>query len=137
MSSEAGVPSDALVIRFKPMDPERCLKRIDQDHRDTGHYCLSVFADTQRPGESEEDLKTRLLAASEHQGISPSSNKVFFICARAEKLYERKFTFLKDDDDREVPEHYSVDFGPNEPTLEDVNRFLGAFDPDPEKRPKR
>ncbi|MFJ3618003.1 hypothetical protein ACIPSH_07580 [Streptomyces iakyrus] len=134
MSSEAEVPPDALVLRFKPMDPERCLKRLDQDFRATGDYSLSVFADVQRPGETVEDLKRRLLAASELQGINPISNKAYYVCTRAEKLLERKFTFRKDEDGDEVPEHYSVDFGSTAPTLEDVERFLEAFDDAPEKR---
>ncbi|GAA3801060.1 hypothetical protein GCM10022403_039190 [Streptomyces coacervatus] len=135
MSSEAEVPPDALVLRFKPMDPERCLKRIAIDHRDTGHYCLSVFADAPRPDETQEELKARLLAASELQGMNPKSNKTYWQCTQAEKLLERKFAFRKDGGD-EVPEHYSVDFGSAEPTLEDVNRFIEAFDDEPEKRPR-
>ncbi|MFF8485128.1 hypothetical protein [Streptomyces antibioticus] len=134
MSSEAEVPPHALVLRFKPMDPERCLKRLNQDFRDTGDYSLSVFADVQHPSETVDQLKSRLLAASELQGINPSTNKAYYVCTRAEKLLERKFTFRKDDDGGEVSEHYSVYFGSSTPTLEDVKRFLEAFDDAPEKR---
>ncbi|MFD9880112.1 hypothetical protein ACFWZT_01440 [Streptomyces alboflavus] len=134
MSSEAEVPPDALVLRFKPMDPERCLKRLNQDYRDTGDYSLSVFADTQRSDETLDELKCRLLAASALQGINPSTNKAYYLCTRAAKLLERKFTFRKDEDGEEVREHYSVYFGSVAPTLEDVERFLEAFDDVPEKR---
>lgn len=134
MSSEAEVPPDALVLRFKPMDPERCLKRLNQDYRATGDYSLSVFLDTPHQGETLEALKRRLLAASELQRIRAESNKVYYVCTRAEKLLERKFTFRKDEDDDEVPEHYSVYFGSAEPTLEDIERFLEAFNDTPEKR---
>ncbi|MFE9685796.1 hypothetical protein [Streptomyces sp. NPDC006285] len=136
MSSEAEVPPDALVLRFKPMDPERCLKRLNQDFRDTGDYSLSVFADVQGADETVDQLKARLLSASELQGMKPSSNKAYYVCTRAEALIERKFTFRKDEEGDEVPEHYSVDFGPSAPTLEDVERFLEAFSDVPEKRSK-
>ncbi|MEU5968897.1 hypothetical protein [Streptomyces globisporus] len=134
MSSEAEVPPDALVLRFKPMDPERCMKRLNQDYRDTGDYSLSVFVGTQRQGETVDALKLRLLAASELQGMRPESNKVYYVCTRAEKLLERKFTFRKDESEDEVAEHYSVYFGSAAPTLEDIERFLEAFDDAPEKR---
>ncbi|ROQ96790.1 hypothetical protein EDE04_3259 [Streptomyces sp. 2132.2] len=71
------------------------------------------------------------------QGILASSNKAYYVCTRAENLLEQGFTFRKDDDgSMEVAEHYSVDFGPDAPTVEDVNRFIKSFDPDPVRRPK-
>lgn len=134
MPEEVDVPPEALVIRFKPLNRETCLKRAKQDHRDTGRYGLSVFADVSRPGETEAELKLRLLAASEVQGMNPATNEKYHLCIRASELLDRKLTFWKDGDEGEVAEHYSVDFGAQEPTLDDMDRFISAFNPDAEKR---
>lgn len=126
MSAE--LPRDALVIRFRPVGSEEVLRSAGKWYRYTGHYRLSVFAATPLEGESEADLRARLLKASELGGIDPAGNKKYYVCARAAELYDRGFLFCKDGDDDEVDEHYSVDLGPA-PTIDDVARFLAAFGP--------
>lgn len=121
------VPRDAIVIRFKPTDPERVLQRAERDHRYSGTYGLSVFAAAPLPGEAEPDTIDRLLRASELANIRPDSNPRYYVCSRAGELLDRGFTFTKDGDDDEVAEHYTVDLGPG-PTVEETKSFVQAFD---------
>lgn len=120
------MPRDALVIRFRPTNPDAVFAWAEKEHRRTDRYRLSVFADAKREGESAEDLRVRLLEASELAGVDRSRNSKYYVCARAGELLDRGFTFWKDGDDDEVSEHYSVDLGPG-PTVEDVVRFLEPF----------
>lgn len=122
------VPPDALVIRFRPTDPESVLRRAEVSARLDGRYLLSVFADAPTAGESEIDLRARLLKASEMSGLPADKNKKYYVCTRAKELLDRGFAFCKDGDDDELDEHYSVDLG-SSPTLGDVCRFLEAFGP--------
>lgn len=68
------LPRDAIVIRFTPRTPEKILERAERDHRLSGRYALSVFADTQRVNESRQDTLARLLAASELSAIDAARN---------------------------------------------------------------
>jgi hypothetical protein len=124
----ARVASDALVIRFRPTDPDRVLRIAALEFRRIGRYRLSVFAAAKRPGETDATLRRRLLEASELAGMDPANNPKFYVCAEAGELLERGFVFYKDGDDDERDEHYSVDLGADA-TREDVERFLGAFGP--------
>ena len=117
------VPEDALVVRFKPVDPHSVYARAAREHRRVNRYAISVFADGHRPGEMDEDVIRRLLAASELAGLDPSRNRKYWLCAAASELTERGFFFFKDGDEGEVPEHFSVDLG-RSPTISDVERFL-------------
>jgi hypothetical protein len=122
----AEVPEDALVIRFRPAMPADVLRSAEKEHKRIGRHRLSVFADAARAGETEERLLLRLLKASLPL-INPAKNPKVFICTRARALLELGFTFWKDgEDDAEPDEHYSVDLGTGA-TVEDVERFLGAF----------
>lgn len=118
---------DAIVIRFRPISPDSVLRSAEREFRRAGRYGLSVFADVPRDGESADAVITRLLAASELAGMSPQDNPKYYVCSRAEQLLHEGFTFVKDGDDDELAEHYTVDLG-DEPRLVDVERFLGAFD---------
>lgn len=89
----AEVPHDAIVIRFRPTDPETVLKRAERDSRRSGAWRLSVFADVQRRGETEQDTINRLLAVSELSGIKAADSPRYFVCVRAEKLLSRGFVF--------------------------------------------
>jgi len=122
------MPAEALVIRFRPTDPDSVLGWAQKEFRHSGCYRLSVFADVQKPDETENDLIRRLLVTSEMSGIDPKNNKKYFVCTRAAELLERGFTFWKDGDDDEQDEHYSVDLGVDA-TRDDVVRFLGVFSP--------
>ena len=122
----ADVQPDALVIRFRPTDPESVLNWAAKAHRDCGRYLLSVFADKARHGESDADLRKRLLDAAGISGLDLANQKKYYVCTQAKELLDRGFAFTKDEDDDEMVEHYSVDLG-TEPTLEDVTRFLDAF----------
>ncbi|WP_103956478.1 hypothetical protein [Nonomuraea solani] len=123
----ADVPRDAVVIRFRPTMPEDVLRSAGKWYRFTGVYGLSVFTDVAHAAESEHDVIGRLLKASEMSNIDPAKNKKFYICTSAGKIMDAGFSFRKDGDDDERPEHYTVDLG-EQPTLEVVERFLEAFD---------
>lgn len=124
--SAADVPPEALVIRFRPTDPQKVLESAAKEHRLTGHYRLSVFADSPRPGETEAQLRLRLVQAAGLSGIDLNNQRKYFVCTQAKELLDSPFTFWKDGDDDEKDEHYSVDLG-DEPTVDDVKRFLAAF----------
>jgi hypothetical protein len=121
------LPDDAVVIRFRPTAPDSVLANAAKEARRTGAYRLSVFADKPRPGESQEDVIHRLLAASELAGIPADSNPKYYVCTQAAELISRNLTLWKDEDDDEVAEHYSVDLG-DDPSVADAERFLDAFD---------
>jgi hypothetical protein len=122
----ADVGRDAVVIRFWPVDPDKVWKKATMENQRIGHHRLSVFADTRRAHETDQDVIYRLLKSSE-VGINPASNKKFTVCTSAAELLDLGFTFWKDgDDDNEPDEHYSVDLGAVA-TREDAVRFLGAF----------
>lgn len=124
---QADVPEDAVVIRFRPTDPQSVLNSAEKEARRTGgRWAASVFADRPEPGESQEQVIARLLSASELSGIDPGKNARYFVCTQAKELLDRGFTFWKDEDDDELREHYSVVLGES-PTLEDAVNFLGAF----------
>ena len=129
----AEVSADALVIRFRPTAADSVWRSAEKEFKRIGRYRLSVFADVPVEGETDFELRVRLLRASELR-IDPAGNPKYFVCARAGDLLDRGFTFWRDgDDDEEADEHYSVDLG-TAPTVEDVERFLEAFGPG-EKRP--
>jgi len=128
---KVNVAPDAIVMRFPPVQPEAVLKKATQEHRRTGRYAVSVFADEAGQGESAEAVEARLLQASELAGIDPARNPNYYVC-RARVLLDMEFTFWKYDDEpdksKELPEHYSVDLG-QDPTLGDASRFVGVFGP--------
>ena len=123
---DADVPPDAMVLRFRPTDPESVLNWARKEYRRSGRHRLSVFTDVAHDGEDEQSVVERLLAAAELQGIDPKGNPNFSLCRSARLLEERGFSFHKDGDPDEPAEHYSVDIG-DQPTVVDVERFLGAF----------
>lgn len=125
---QANVPREALVIRFRPTDPEAVLGWAKKEYRRTGYHRLSVFADAPIGSESIHDLHVRLLKASELSGLTADKNKNYYVCTEAAKLLDAGFKFYKDGDDDETDEHYSVDLGV-EPDLDDVQRFLSTFGP--------
>jgi hypothetical protein len=129
---QADVPRDAVVVRFRPTEPGAVWNWAVKEHRRSGRYRLSVFADVRRGQETEQDVVRRLLEASELAGIDPERNKKYCLCTSAAELLDRNFTFWKDGDIDELDEHYSVDLG-TDAAPEDVDRFLGVFGP-PEER---
>lgn len=126
------VPSDALVIRFRPIAPDAVLRRAVNEFKRTGRHGASVFATTGRAGESDSAMRRRLLAVAELAGMSPENHPKYYVCAHARELIRRGFVFYKDGDDDERDEHYSVDLGPAA-TLDDAERFLEAFGPAEER----
>jgi hypothetical protein len=122
-----GLPGDAVVVRFRPTDPEKVLEWARKEFRRTGHYRLSVFADARRGDEDDAAVIQRLLEVSELVGLDASRNPRYYVCATSD-LQALNFAFYKDEDDDEPEEHYSVDLG-EDPTVEDVVRFLGPFGP--------
>ncbi|MGA7134015.1 MAG: hypothetical protein WBZ15_17030 [Mycobacterium sp.] len=119
-------PSDAVVLRFRPMSPQGVLDRaITEADRSEGKrlYAVSVWADNTNPGETREQLIARLLAASE---MRAASNAYYWECSTAQELVRRRFTFDKDGDDDEPEVHYVVVLG-EPPTLDDAQRFVEAF----------
>lgn len=120
------VDPDALVIRFTPVTAENVLARAERAYRRRGHWASSVFVGVKTDGEDDDALRARLLAASELHDLAPERNRKYWVCARAGDLLELGFVFMKDGDEDEAPEHFSVRLG-DSPSLEDVERFLGAF----------
>jgi hypothetical protein len=129
----ADVPRDAVIIRFRPTNPDAVWEWAGKEHRRTGRHRLSVFADVKRGQETEQDVVDRLLKASELAGIDPAKNKKYSLCTSAAELLDCSFTFWKDGDDDEEDQHYSVDLG-NDATPQDVTRFLSVFRPAEERR---
>ncbi|MEX1276573.1 MAG: hypothetical protein WEA75_06715 [Acidimicrobiia bacterium] len=122
----------AIVIRFRPTNPESVLAWAQKEHRRTGYFRLSVFADVAGPGEDDDAVIQRLLDASELAGVDPGGNKKFYVCTNASELLGLGFTFHKDEEEGESSEHWSVDIGAD-PSGDDALRFLSPFGP-PEGR---
>lgn len=129
VSQVAQAPSrDALVIRFVPIEPKHLLRHANKVFKRYGVNHVSVFADSQRPGETEDALIGRLLGAAELSGISASRNETFWYCSAASDLMDDGFRFVKDGYDGEVDEHYSIDLG-NSPTIQDTERLAAHLAP--------
>lgn len=130
---EADVPPQATVIRFRPTEPERVLASASKEYRRLAaegrapRYLLSVFAAVPMESEDEPAVIDRLVDAAGLSHIQLDGHRKVFICSRASQLYQAQFKFYKDGDEDELEEHYSVDLG-EEPTLDDVRRFLEQFD---------
>lgn len=121
------LPGDALVVRFSPTSAERVLRKAELLSRDSGGaHLVSVFVGVSGPDETQDAVLVRVLRATETD-FDPVKNRNFFVCARADTLVDRGFSFVKDGYAGEIAEHYSVDLGFS-PTLADVERFLGAFE---------
>lgn len=123
------VPRDAVVIRFRPTQVESVLSHALVEYRYSGRAGLSVFADVAGDNENRDALLARLLGLSELAGLDPGKNRKFWICSTAAELLDEQFVFYKDEDDDELPEHYSIDLG-GTPTPTSVGRFLGHFGPE-------
>lgn len=119
------LPRDAVVIRFRPVEPSRVMEWAAKEHRRTGRYRLWVFASVRGPGQSDEAAEARLLHAAGLAGIDLARQSKYFVCT-AGALLDAGFTFWKDEEPGEMAEHYSVDLG-EQLTLAVVNRFLGQF----------
>jgi len=137
----ADVARDAVVVRFSPFSYEGIAKSartsarhyMNPDHPDEARvYRISVFAAVKRPGESADDLLLRLARAAQLSGIQLERNAVMQV-GSAGTLLDERFTFWKDGYKDELGEHYSVDFGPDEPDVSQAQRFLRAF-PDKDRR---
>ncbi|MGV9710871.1 hypothetical protein ACWDTI_09425 [Gordonia sp. NPDC003424] len=70
----------------------------------------------------------RLLEAAELGGLDAARNPKYWVCTSARELLDRGFTFEKDDYPDEPKEHYSVVLSAAEPTFEDAERFIEAFE---------
>jgi hypothetical protein len=113
-------------VRFRPTDPVSVLGWAEKEFRRTDFYRLSVFADAPRGDEPRASVIGRLVEAAALSGIDPAKNRRVFVCASAGDLLDLNFLFYKDDEDDEVPEHYSIDLGPS-PDEAVVRRFLEPF----------
>lgn len=118
-------------MRFRPTAPDSVLNSAKKEHRRVGRYALSVFADVPRVwdngiAEEEQAVCRRLVrAAGLNSGIDLSGNPKYWV-APAASILDEGFLFIKDNDDDEIQEHYSVDLGSNA-GLETVERFLKVF----------
>lgn len=131
-------PREALVLRFPPGGPDH-VKKLRQEakyvHRHHAKrvgktepwYRLSVWADVAAPDEPRTELMQRLVRAAGlgRVQVDDERNSVFW-WAEAGDIYDAGFTFKKDEEPGEPPEHYSVDLG-DEPSREDVERFANTF----------
>ena len=118
-------------MRFRPSAPDSVLASAAKEYRRVGRYALSVFADVARPledgtVEDEEAVCRRLVAvAGLGGGINLAGNPRFW-STTAGLLLDRRFVFIKDEDDDEIDEHYSIDFG-TEANIDSISRFLEVF----------
>jgi hypothetical protein len=129
-------PPDALVLRFPPGGPDQVKKIINearythrhhQDRRAEPWYRLSIWADVPKPGEKDEDVLLRLVHAARLGRIKIEDvRNGRFWWTTANRLYQLGFDILKDGEDGEPAEHYSVDLG-HEASRETVGRFVSAF----------
>ncbi|SDR76340.1 hypothetical protein SAMN04488570_0304 [Nocardioides scoriae] len=136
MPEVVDLAADAVVIRFAPTSTEAVLKRARMEFRRAQHYGLSVFADSARPGESRDQLIARLLDDSQLAGIDPLNNKKYYVCAKAGNLVDSGFVLVKDgseEGEAELPTHYCVNLGEEDPSVAIAATFLAQFD-GPEKR---
>jgi hypothetical protein len=123
------VSREAVVIRFRPTQVESVLSHALVEHRLSGRAGLSVFADVAGDNEDRDALLTRLLGVSELAGLDPGKNQKFWLCSTAAELVDEGFVFYKDEDDDELPEHFSIDLG-GAPSSTKVELFLGHFGPE-------
>ena len=127
------LPSDAMVVRFRPTAAEDVLRWAGKSHRamfdparvERTFYRISVFADVKRPGEDDEALLQRLIRAAGLDGLNLGKNKHCWI-ARSGDLQGLDVPFCKDGYEGEPEEHYSLDLG-SHPTVGDVERVLSVF----------
>jgi hypothetical protein len=122
---QVNISRAAVVIRFRPVEPTSVLQWAAKEYRHSGHYRLSVFADAPAAGENSGAAEMRLVQAAGLAGIDLARQPKYFVCMAA-ALLDAGFAFWKDDGPGELAEHYSVDLG-EQPTLGDVNRFLGQL----------
>lgn len=122
---EVDIFRDAVVIRFRPVDPSAVIQWAAKEHRRSGRYQLSVFAAAPAQGESRQAVEARLVRAAGLAGVDLTRQSKYFVCT-AGVLLDSGFTFWKDDEPGEAAEHYSVDLGEHL-TLGAVIRFLGQF----------
>ncbi len=101
-------PPEALVLRFPPGGADEITKVrkeakwANRAHQKAGGvgtwYRLSVWVDAPLPGESEDDLKLRLIRAAGLAGlrIEDVRNSVFWT-TKVRELQARAFVFRKDE----------------------------------------
>ena len=119
------IDADAVVIRFRPTELDAVVRQAMKAYRYDGYYGLSVFADVKKSGESDEDTERRLVEVAHLGNISREGNRSYSV-ARAGDL--ERFSFRKDEkDDKEAPEHYTVDMGSLEELEATVADFLSSF----------
>jgi hypothetical protein len=100
----AEVPRDAVVIRFRPTEPDAVWNWACKEHRRIGRHRLSVFAAVRLKRETQQDVIDLLLRASELAGIDPERNKKYCVCTSAAEVLDLGFTFWRDGDDEERDE---------------------------------
>ena len=113
-----------VVLRLRPMSPEALLRSAENEYRRLQHHGVSVFADVQRPGESESDTIERLLDVSELGGMARADQ--YWVCTSAGSLLDRDFVFMKDEEPDELAEHYCVSLG-DRPDTQRAGLFAAAF----------
>lgn len=123
-ATRVDVPHEAHVIRFRPTEPAAVLHRAELEYRRAGVAGLSVFADVAKTDEDDQAVAARLIRAASLGGVRLTGNPKFYRTT-AGALYEKEFTFVKDNEDEEPAEHYSVDLGKAD--LDNVVRFLEVF----------
>lgn len=124
------IPDHAIVMRFRPTDPDRVLAQADKEYRNDSaeaglipHFGLSVWVGVPTADEPVLDTLKRLARAAD---IRWEGQKRVFVATRAERLVNQGFTFFKDCFAGEPAEHFCVRLPSLE--LDTVKRFLQAFD---------
>lgn len=86
-----------------------------------------MFATVAIEGETEDDVVRRLSGVAELDHMDLKSHPKLYVCARAGNILDAGFVFMKDEEMDEMAEHYCVDLGPNEPTLDRAEAFAALF----------
>jgi hypothetical protein len=79
------VPGDALVIRFRPTNPDSVLRRSVQEFKRIGRHGASVFVAAPEASETDAALRRRLLAVAELVGMTPENHPKFYVCTDGDR----------------------------------------------------
>lgn len=139
LTDDEAVPPHAVVIRFRPSTTDRVLETARNNHalegtEDEPRYFCSVFVDIEADDPEDPGTIQGLLEAAQLSNMRPPPQNKYYFVTKADEILGRGFAFKKDRYTGEHLKHYSVDLGAD-PSIEDAERFLEAFDQEKGKKP--
>lgn len=125
------LPPGALVVRFEQVSAQKVRKSIisgealyRKRHLRLDVHVLSAFIDIEAPGETQDDLRRRLVTEALSVN-APINDGLVWLC-RLQELGTKELRIIKDDVPNEPPHHYSLDFQ-ERPSTERVEDFMSVF----------